>query len=50
VSLVSLRGGWNHTMEIQTDTLPHYWVVVQFEIHRAGNRLRPVGNCRHGKG
>jgi predicted deoxyguanosinetriphosphate triphosphohydrolase len=24
-------------------------VVVQFEIHRASNRFRPVGNLRHGK-
>src|ERR1700737_2802218 len=24
-------------------------VVVQFEIHRAGIALRPVGNCGHGK-
>jgi hypothetical protein len=24
-------------------------VVVQFEIHRAGNRAGPVGNCGHGK-
>jgi len=25
------------------------WVVVQFEIHRAGNQDRPVGNCGYGK-
>src|ERR1039457_4690619 len=29
------------------DNAPHPRVVVQFEIHRAGNRVRPVGNWEH---
>ena len=43
-------GPLQYWLEVLIDKAIHILVVVQFEIHRGGNRFWPVGgNCGHGK-